>query len=272
MQRTLFTWLGPNALLVPDNCPAHPNVEDLVSDDSKITTHYLPPNVTSLIQPMDQGVLVALKRCYRKKLLQRLLIEDENGVSIIEFLKSAYMSVVVELVAESWDEIKASTLRTCKSWREIMPIQPPNDQSEVLTVGQGKYGDEDVNRDQDEQEFVCKFQELGYSMDENEIHTWLNSDYSDPGFQLMTDDEICEHVLSKDLDLEDEPEPEEEEPNFCRVSNSMAAHMFQKCLTWLKYHDVNQYNTCTSRELHALAVHKQGQSLKQKTLPELLRN
>ena len=87
-------------------------------------------------------------------------------------------------------------------------------------------------RDQDEQEFVCKFQELGYSMDENEIHTWLNSDSSDPSFQLMTDDEICEHVLSKDLDLEDEPEPEEE-PNFCPVSNSMAAHMFEKCLTWL---------------------------------------
>ena len=37
-------------------------------------------------------------------------------------------------------------------------------------------------RDQDEQEFVCEFQELGYSMDENEIHTWLNSDSSDPTY------------------------------------------------------------------------------------------
>ena len=35
------------------------------------------------------------------------------------------------------------------------------------------------SRDQDEQEFVCEFQELGYSMDENEIHTWLNSDCSE---------------------------------------------------------------------------------------------
>ena len=112
-------------------------------------------------------------------------------------------------------------------------------------------------------------------MYENEIHTWLNSDSSDPGFQLLTDDEICEHVLSKDLDLKDEPEPEEEEPNFCPVSNSMAAHtcMFKKCLTWLEYQsEANQYNTCTLRELHVLAVHKRGQSLKQKTLPELLRN
>ena len=28
-------------------------------------------------------------------------------------------------------------------------------------------------RDQDEQEFVCEFQELGYSMDENEIQIYL---------------------------------------------------------------------------------------------------
>ena len=35
-------------------------------------------------------------------------------------------------------------------------------------------------RDQEEQEFVCEFQEFGYSMDENEIHTWLNHYSSDP--------------------------------------------------------------------------------------------
>ena len=51
----------------------------------------------------------------------------------------------------------------------------------------------------------------------------------------MTDDEICEHVLSNEFYLEDEPEPEKEEPNFCPVSNFMAAHMFEKCLTWLEY-------------------------------------
>ena len=69
---------------------------------------------------MNQGVLVALKRRYRKKLLQRQLIEDENGISLIDFLKSANMKVVTELIAESRSEIKESTLH--KSWRKIMPI------------------------------------------------------------------------------------------------------------------------------------------------------
>ena len=51
----------------------------------------------------------------------------------------------------------------------------------------------------DEQVFTPEFQELRYSLDENEISTWLNSDSNDPGFQMMTDDEICDHVLSRTL-------------------------------------------------------------------------
>ena len=255
--------LEPKAVLVLDNCPAHPNEEDLSSDDGNnhrpllaTKCHFLDPTT------MDQGVLVALKRRYKKKLLQRLLIEDENGVSLIDFLKSVNMKIVTELIAESWGEIKESTLR--KSWRKIMPIQEPA-KSEDQTEGQ-------EDGDEDEQEFMHEFQELGYSMDANEISTWLNSDSNDPGFQLMTDDEICDHVLSEQVpDQEDEPEPEEGVSNVCPVSNSMAAHMFEKCLTWLEYQlEVNQYNTCTLRELHALAVRKRGESLKQRTLLELL--
>ena len=184
-----------------------------------ISALYLPLNVTSLIEPMDQGVLVALKCRYKKKLLRRLLIEDKNGASLINFLglKSVNMKIVTELIAESWGEIKGSTL--CKLWRKIMPIQEPKE-SENQTEGQ-------EDGDEDEREFIHEFQELGYSMDENEIGTWLNSDSNNPGFQLMTDDEICDHVLSKQVpDQEDEPEPEEGELNVCPVSKSMAAHNY----------------------------------------------
>ena len=56
------------------------------------------------------------------------------------------------------------------------------------------------------------------------------------------------------------PEPEEGESSVCPVSNSLAAHMFEKCLTWLEYQpEVNQYNTYTLRELHALqSVNKES--------------
>jgi len=62
---------------------------------------------------------------------------------------------------------------------KFMPIQEP-------TKGEDQT-EEQEDGEEDEQEFIHKFQELGYSMDENEISTWLNSDSNDPGFQLMID-------------------------------------------------------------------------------------
>ena len=51
-----------SAVLILDNCTAHPDEEEWVSEDGQIFVKFLPPNVTSLIQPMNQGVLEALKQ------------------------------------------------------------------------------------------------------------------------------------------------------------------------------------------------------------------
>ena len=64
---------------------------------------------------MDTGVLEALKRIY-KKLLRKLTIEKDNGADI-GFLKSVTMKVVVDMIAEIWDEIEPSTIR--RSWRRL---------------------------------------------------------------------------------------------------------------------------------------------------------
>ena len=61
------------AILFLDNCSAHPSEDELVSADGKITAKFLPPNVTALVQPMDQGVLESIKRVYRKSILKDLI-------------------------------------------------------------------------------------------------------------------------------------------------------------------------------------------------------
>ena len=63
------------AILVLDNCSAHPDATELVSADGKIIAKFLPPNVTALIQPMDQGVIQAVKKSYKKKVLSLLMTE-----------------------------------------------------------------------------------------------------------------------------------------------------------------------------------------------------
>lgn len=74
-------------MLVLDNCSAHPDAQDLISDDWKVVGKFIPVNVPVLIQPMDQSVLNSLKLRYKKK----LLLEDERGKSVVDFLKSVNM-------------------------------------------------------------------------------------------------------------------------------------------------------------------------------------
>ena len=67
-------------LLILDNAPAHPGESTLVSHDGKIRVIFFPPNVTSLIQPMDQGVIVFCKRAYQQKYLDEVhcVIDDDD--------------------------------------------------------------------------------------------------------------------------------------------------------------------------------------------------
>jgi len=50
------------AVLVLSNGPTHHTMLEIEG----IVINLLPPNVTPLIQPMDQGVILSLKRSYRK--------------------------------------------------------------------------------------------------------------------------------------------------------------------------------------------------------------
>uniref|UniRef100_A0A3P9PAK4 DDE-1 domain-containing protein n=1 Tax=Poecilia reticulata TaxID=8081 RepID=A0A3P9PAK4_POERE len=52
-----------------ENAGGH--VADLSYDDVQI--EYLPPNTTSLIQPMDQGIICAFKALYTRNALQHLV-------------------------------------------------------------------------------------------------------------------------------------------------------------------------------------------------------
>ena len=89
-----------------------------MSNDKNITAMFLPPNTTVLIQPMDQGVLEAMKRRYRKAVLRKLLLEDQDGRSIVDCVKKINIKDMVYTIATAWDDIPALT--RVKSWHNLL--------------------------------------------------------------------------------------------------------------------------------------------------------
>ncbi|XP_064410130.1 tigger transposable element-derived protein 4-like [Latimeria chalumnae] len=83
-------------LLFVDNCPAHPHIDNLQAT----TMVFLPPNTTSKLQPMDQGIIKCLKQHYHRQLIQHMLncFEHKQDTAItlhqgITFIHSAWCKV-----------------------------------------------------------------------------------------------------------------------------------------------------------------------------------
>ena len=104
------------AILLLDNCPAHPGPEILVSKDKKIKAVFLPKNTTSKIQPLDQGIMANLKLLYRRQLIKKML-QDEREVEV--YLKSITVKDALFMAADAWDAVKPTTIRHC--WEKALP-------------------------------------------------------------------------------------------------------------------------------------------------------
>ncbi|XP_043465305.1 jerky protein homolog-like [Leptopilina heterotoma] len=104
--------LSRKAILLLDNAPSHPNESTLRSGN--IIVKFFPPNVTSIGQPMDQGVLETFKRHYRRYLLQKILEKCTAGSTLKECLLEINMKSVIYWSAQAWDAVRSLTLE--RSW------------------------------------------------------------------------------------------------------------------------------------------------------------
>lgn len=190
------------AVLLLDNAPSHPDKSTLISDDGLITVMYLPPNVTALIQPMDQGVISTMKRSYRTTLLKSL-IEEENLISL---WKKYRLVDAVYNIADAWKHIKPVTLM--RSWKKILPNTDVECDSEdednipLMTLARKIRGFE--------------------SVDDGNLQEWLNTDADDAGFQHLTDEEIIQQTLEHKTDDEDSISESDEEMNVSKIKHQSA--------------------------------------------------
>ena len=83
---------------------------------------FLPANTTSLIQPMDQGVLYNLKRRYKRNLLEKMILyETIDSLPYDQFAKNLNIKDCIYSVANAWEQIQSSSLQ--KAWNKLLGEQ-----------------------------------------------------------------------------------------------------------------------------------------------------
>ena len=110
--------LSNRALLLIDNSTNHS--ANLLKMYPHIQSVFLPPNTTSMLQPLDQGIIATFKSFYLRSILRNLTSAFvENGDNINSYWKKFNMKMAEDLLSDSWRSISQSTMNTC--WKKVWP-------------------------------------------------------------------------------------------------------------------------------------------------------
>lgn len=86
---------------------------------SHIEIMFLPPNTTSILQPLDLGIIRNFKYHYRVKLLKQKIanLEEGKGSLVINLYQA------LQLVYNSWKCVKPQTIENCFSHSKIIKLR-----------------------------------------------------------------------------------------------------------------------------------------------------
>lgn len=248
--------LPQKALLILDNCPGHPDENELNSADN-IRVMFLPPNVTPLLQPMDQNVIQAIKMQYKKSLLYNVLSKDE---SVIKSLKEINLKDVVYSLANAWNNLDKKVI-IC-SWKKLWPDMTLLDQYKKDEPNMKASEEREINllRDVANEQLVDS---PNNALTTNDVGMWLTGE-DDENNQFMTEDEIIEEMAREE---EDEEQVEGEVTAAVQsISHDAAIASFAASITWAEENGVCANDILVLRRLQEQVLKVSLNSKKQRTI------
>jgi len=163
--------------VVMDNCTAHPPL-----NLSNINMVFLPANTTSIIQPLDQGIIRAVKAHYRKKMRFLVCEGVDNGVKAGDIAKKVNVLEAMHMLAEAWEQLTPLKIQNC--FRKAGFMSNNEEGNEASTI------DEPLDPT---------------------IEQWVDIDQDLPTFGTVSDAEIVAE-LSATVNSENDSDNEQETP------------------------------------------------------------
>jgi uncharacterized protein YeeX (DUF496 family) len=76
---------------------------------SNIIIHFYPPNCTSVLQPLDQGIIRSFKSKYRTRVLMQIISKIDFKESNDEI--NAYQAILY--ISMAWKQVSIETIKNC---------------------------------------------------------------------------------------------------------------------------------------------------------------
>lgn len=92
----------------------------------------MPPNTTSLIQPMDQRVIATFKAYYLRKTFSQAFTatNSEENMTLRKFWTGYNIYMAVKNIGSAWEEVTQKTMTG--AWRKVLEKYEPTPESENL--------------------------------------------------------------------------------------------------------------------------------------------
>lgn len=200
-------------MLILDNAPCHPDLDELNSVHGNFEVVYLPRNVTPVIQPMEQGLISMTKKLYKKNLLRSLLHNDKK--QSIEYFSHLNFQEALILLSKSWNGVDFSSLQ--KAWKSLLGDITLDIKNSLLTNNLNENVKElstcIIEESSSFPHEICdqlsqRIPSLDCSVEvfKELVLEWFDRDNGDCGWQPLTDKEIINIVTSSAKEIEKERE------------------------------------------------------------------
>lgn len=255
-------------LLLVDNAPSHSETLNRLNPNVKVM--FMPPNTTSLIQPMDQGVIACFKKHYLKHTFKQMfdMLEENKQLTLRDFWRNYNIADALENINKGWKDVTETTMNAV--WKNLWPDCIRTDSVSLV---------EAANEDVAETIAVGRQLEAeGFSdLNLSDIEEYIESH----DVELETNDliELSEEYKDKEQDIEDALRDDVKESTYLFTTPNIKEYiaMIQTAIDFITKIDPDIERSCFIRRgLQAqiapydLIIKERQQASKQQTIDKFL--